>query len=141
MSTRIASTYSLDHEIPQLGFLYTRFTFRLPHLTHFSYHTHPNGGIIHLDDYKPIQLLPSGQILYSTLIHLHVDARLPFIMFQAGCIICSSPNLRCFIGAKYYSRRQGPKIISPDFVLARCPKLEYFAGDGSYHNKELYGKR
>ncbi|KAI7847303.1 hypothetical protein BDC45DRAFT_526540 [Circinella umbellata] len=103
-----------------------------PHLTHFSFHPdvvedYYNG------DYEPIKVLSNDQSLYNSLIYLHVNTNLGVIQHQARSIIDRSPNLRYYIGSYYNGCGSDPRMsITPEFVLSRCPQLEYYAGDGSY---------
>ena len=106
--------------------------FVCPHLTHFSYIANgKNYG--NSKDCKSTRILDSAQILYNNLIHLHVDSDSHSIRNQVHSIISRSPNLRYFIGSdKLKCEVQANTWMPPEFVLGCCPKLEYYAGDGSY---------
>ena len=103
-----------------------------PHLTHYAEDNDDD------DDYKVVQPLPGDQISYNTLIYLHADVHSHSVKCQVRSIICKSPNLRYFIGASSRSYPEGSKILAPpEFVLEKFPELEYYAGDGTYHRREV----
>ncbi|KAG2218184.1 hypothetical protein INT45_003610 [Circinella minor] len=109
--------------------------FVCPHLTYFSFQAFVK--INFSGELEAIQLLPSDRILYNNLIYLHVNADSRDIRQQIYSIICRSPNLRFFIGGDTSTCYTGShKMTSPELVLSRCPKLEYYVGDGSYESRD-----
>ncbi|KAI7854622.1 hypothetical protein BDC45DRAFT_507692 [Circinella umbellata] len=113
--------------------------FVCPHLTHFSF----QAFVINSrddddnDDDEVIQLLPSDQIIHSNLIYLHSNSDSCDIIKQINSIICRSPNLRYFIdGNIFTSRTESEMLTSPELVFSRCPKLEYYVGNGKYEFRD-----
>ena len=79
-------------------------------------------------------MLPSEQTTYHTLIFLHIDEASHVTQCQAQSII-----RRYFIGALIDGCSTDPRIfISPEYVLTKCPKLEYYASDGSYDSQQNF---
>ncbi|KAI7854582.1 hypothetical protein BDC45DRAFT_507609 [Circinella umbellata] len=134
-SSRLTRLTMKDHD---LKFAILDLIFVCPHLTHFSYTVTVGFTSRDYND-KPIQLLSSDQISYNSLIYLHADTVTPIIQDQIQSIISRSPNLRYFIGAHKHVCKPNPKtLILPKLILTKCPKLEYYVGDGSYEQGEKF---
>ncbi|KAI9250997.1 hypothetical protein BDA99DRAFT_563912 [Phascolomyces articulosus] len=133
----------LEHQ-SNISLLYILYT--CPQLTHLTFYpTHSawrKFGIYTIeppvmlndDDYTTTS--PQRQHLrrpasFEHLIYLHIDAEVDRRL-RLEYILKKCPNLRYLMCASAQSCELAPDSIQLDELVQWCPKLVYFAGDGSY---------
>ena len=131
----------MEHE-SNISLFYVLATCRqLTHLTYYPTHSawkkygiytiEPtvNNFVNNDEKKKPIRITTPH--VFNKLIYLHIDAEMDRRL-RLEYILKKCPNLQYLICASAESCELAPDSIQLDDLTKWCPKLVYFAGDGSY---------
>ena len=140
-SSSLTHISMMEHE-SNISLFYVLATCRqLTHLTYYPTHSawkkygiytiEPTVNNFGNNDEKQNTIRITTPQVFDNLIYLHIDAEMDRRL-RLEYILKKCPNLQYLICASAESCELAPDSIQLDDLTKWCPKLVYFAGDGSY---------
>ncbi|KAI7859633.1 hypothetical protein BDC45DRAFT_496474 [Circinella umbellata] len=140
-SSTLTHISMMEHESNVSLFYVLTTCSQLTHLTYYPTHAawrkygiytiEPTVNDIDDDDEKQKPIRTTTHHVFNHLIYLHIDAEMDRRL-RLEYILKKCPNLQYLICASAQSCELAPDSIQLDNLKKWCPKLVYFAGDGSY---------